>query len=575
MRILELYLNVIEWGPGIYGAEAAARVYFNKSAAELSLPEAIHLVSVLPNPQRFSPLDDTNEYTNQREEEITQGLLNHGLINRATYERILQEKYYLNASKITAPVVVPSPKVSSKLLNSDYWVSKLSEPDKIIMSKEEIKNFNERALIMSGGIDVFGLPDFLPKKEVTDEILEVAGLSPIFPLRYDSNNNPLTKRFYNNLLDELNLRVLPDKVHIKYALVIKRTDVLAWPMDELIMSKPYDYEFNVLQQSAIYLSTPVAVFHISRDGRWAFIRTSYFDGWVKMKNLAWTTREEAMAYPGSRFLVVTDASARTALGVNLQMGTPVTIVKTSAKGYEVKIPTRGSNGELILSDDFLTSVGVREDFLPYTKRNIINQAFKLLDGPYSWGGGKSGWDCSLFIQDVFSVFGIKPPRNSSWQAKVSKEIAIFDKDTPAEDKLANIHLWEPATTLLGLPGHIMLYLGEDGGKPFAIHSIWGVKDKNGNVIKVNQVTVTDLDLGQGGENGSLIERINDVGGVYLDSTDLPALVKDFFNWLSLHTHLVIWEFAFIINIVIMGLFIIIVMRVLKKEKTDAKSSINH
>lgn len=49
-RILELYLNVIEWGDGIYGAEAAAQFYFKKSAAELTPREAAFLAAIIPNP---------------------------------------------------------------------------------------------------------------------------------------------------------------------------------------------------------------------------------------------------------------------------------------------------------------------------------------------------------------------------------------------------------------------------------------------------------------------------------------------------------------------------------------------
>lgn len=52
-RVLEIYLNVIEWGNGIYGAEAAARHYFGKSAAELSDEEASKLAAMIPNPRFY------------------------------------------------------------------------------------------------------------------------------------------------------------------------------------------------------------------------------------------------------------------------------------------------------------------------------------------------------------------------------------------------------------------------------------------------------------------------------------------------------------------------------------------
>ena len=53
-RILEVYLNVVEWGHGIYGAEAAAQHHFNRSAVELTRREAALLAVVLPNPRRLN-----------------------------------------------------------------------------------------------------------------------------------------------------------------------------------------------------------------------------------------------------------------------------------------------------------------------------------------------------------------------------------------------------------------------------------------------------------------------------------------------------------------------------------------
>ena len=55
-QILELYLNVIEWGDGIYGAEAASRNYFNKSASNLTREEAAFLSAMIPSPLNvFNP----------------------------------------------------------------------------------------------------------------------------------------------------------------------------------------------------------------------------------------------------------------------------------------------------------------------------------------------------------------------------------------------------------------------------------------------------------------------------------------------------------------------------------------
>ncbi len=58
-RILELYLNVIEWGRGIFGIDAASRVYFGKSASALTLDEAARLAAVIPSPLRHRPDRDS------------------------------------------------------------------------------------------------------------------------------------------------------------------------------------------------------------------------------------------------------------------------------------------------------------------------------------------------------------------------------------------------------------------------------------------------------------------------------------------------------------------------------------
>lgn len=68
-RILEVYLNVVEFGPGIFGIEAAAQAYFNKPAARLSAREAALLAAVLPNPRRFR-VDRPSRYVLARQERI-------------------------------------------------------------------------------------------------------------------------------------------------------------------------------------------------------------------------------------------------------------------------------------------------------------------------------------------------------------------------------------------------------------------------------------------------------------------------------------------------------------------------
>lgn len=76
-RILEVYLNSIEMGKGIYGAEAASQAWFKKPAAKLSAYEAAAIAAILPNPRQYRANPASN-YINQRKNWIVRQMQNYG-----------------------------------------------------------------------------------------------------------------------------------------------------------------------------------------------------------------------------------------------------------------------------------------------------------------------------------------------------------------------------------------------------------------------------------------------------------------------------------------------------------------
>ncbi len=76
-RILTVYLNVVEFGPGIYGAEAAAQVYFRKPASKLTKSECATLAAVLPNPRKYS-VSRPGPYVKRRKEWVLRQMRMHG-----------------------------------------------------------------------------------------------------------------------------------------------------------------------------------------------------------------------------------------------------------------------------------------------------------------------------------------------------------------------------------------------------------------------------------------------------------------------------------------------------------------
>ncbi|MDP3120619.1 MAG: monofunctional biosynthetic peptidoglycan transglycosylase [Sulfuricurvum sp.] len=86
-RILEIYLNVAEWGNGIFGIEAAARHYYHKSAKNLTALEASRLAAVLPNPIKYNPTGN-QKYVKNRSRIILNIMKRRGVI-QAIYKEVM------------------------------------------------------------------------------------------------------------------------------------------------------------------------------------------------------------------------------------------------------------------------------------------------------------------------------------------------------------------------------------------------------------------------------------------------------------------------------------------------------
>lgn len=107
-RILEIYLNVIEWGDGVYGIEAASQLYFNKSASDLTRDEATRLAAIIPSPKRHGANEDS-QYVARRAQVILQRMKARGMIPVAS---VFRDSSVLNEDFLVQPV-------DSAMLNLD------------------------------------------------------------------------------------------------------------------------------------------------------------------------------------------------------------------------------------------------------------------------------------------------------------------------------------------------------------------------------------------------------------------------------------------------------------------------
>ncbi|MBI5584747.1 MAG: monofunctional biosynthetic peptidoglycan transglycosylase, partial [Deltaproteobacteria bacterium] len=86
-RIMELYLNVVEWGEGVFGAEMAARTWYGKPASALGPEEAARLAVVLPNPRKYNPRS-SSRYVANRSQIIYNIMVRRGIVI-PVYEEIM------------------------------------------------------------------------------------------------------------------------------------------------------------------------------------------------------------------------------------------------------------------------------------------------------------------------------------------------------------------------------------------------------------------------------------------------------------------------------------------------------
>jgi monofunctional biosynthetic peptidoglycan transglycosylase len=95
-RILEVYLNTVDWGPGIMGAEAASRVYFQRPSSRITLHQAALLAAILPSPHRWSPTNP-NKRVRERQKRIMKDMAKMPVLQKSAAHKVSQTEHSLTS----------------------------------------------------------------------------------------------------------------------------------------------------------------------------------------------------------------------------------------------------------------------------------------------------------------------------------------------------------------------------------------------------------------------------------------------------------------------------------------------
>lgn len=296
----------------------------------------------------------------------------------------------------------------------------------------------------------------------------------------------------------------------RFHVVVHPADLRCVPEATAFYRVPADPAFDRNRCSTLQTGELVRVDRESPDGRWLYVHAGHGVGWLRDPHLTPPlSAEAALAFrDGAPRLVVVDDWVVTARGLVVRLGAGLPIVgRDDELGYHVVVPTVDG-----LDVDFVADTpAVREGLLPFTRRNVFSLLLRRLDDPYGWGDAAGGRDCSGLLLDAFTAFGLRLGRNSSVQAVAgARTVDVSSRDARAK-RAAIRAAGRRGVVFLYMPGHIMLYLGDIDGAPWAISAISEVlvpcAGGGHRVIRLDRVEVTSLELGRGTERTAFIDRI--------------------------------------------------------------------
>lgn len=404
-------------------------------------------------------------------------------------------KYYLN----------------NDILNSKYWIKKLIDSDKIIMTLDKIEDFNKKITQ-----NIKSMCDIKNYKEslLKDEIINLIDYYKIPDTpRYDLKGRELGIDFYNKLIFNGNIECLKENNEVKYGISVRNTDIRSFPDDTPVFKTPDDKDIDRFQETGCQAFEPLAILHISRDKKWYFVQMYNYFGWIRAEDVAIGCKDEIFNYVDSTdFIIVTGEHVHTVYNpydkrvscVEFTMGTkipikrdfPVTLDNQLTFGQNVlNLAVRDKEGNLEFKSALIPfNEDVSIGYLPYTRENILKQVFKTLGKRYGWGDSFKGRDCSSTIMYTYKCFGFNLPRNADEQELCQGISYKFTDDMTIDNRIKAFEKIKPGAAVF-MDGHVMMYVGMEDKVPYIIHAFHGYGEKNNDkyeFVPANTVMVTPV-----------------------------------------------------------------------------------
>jgi len=396
--------------------------------------------------------------------------------------------------------------INDSHLSDEYWVSKTGNAGDLLKSQAEISDFN-RATFSSNQhmVDLAQLPSQLAGMEVKKRIQAIS--KPNKSTLYKSTGEVLAPEGYRHYTDKLALGLIPETVTLKFALVVRRTDMRAYPTDDRYYKSVDDQNLDRFQENGLFPGDALAVLHTSANKEWSFVQSYNYAAWVKSRDIAIGERQRIHEYQHAKpFLIISGDKVQTNFNpeipalseLQLDMGIRLPLANRATysnslygqnpyASHTILLPIRNADGYLEIKPALIArNQDVHRGYLPFTREHIIRQAFKFLGERYGWGHSYNARDCTGFIMEVYKTFGFLMPRNTGQQGTGEfGENTRFSDQSNREAKLEALAGMDIGD-LIYVPGHVLMYIGDVNGEPYVIHdvSIFRYIDENDTYYEV-------------------------------------------------------------------------------------------
>ena len=387
---------------------------------------------------------------------------------------------------------------TTDMLSADHWIGEEGSVE--LFSPEEIEALNRNN---PPYVKYYSEEEMRDLKLLMYELPESVPGGAVEALISDESKSVISERketlyingevpsddYFTSLQSLMAMEAIPENVTPRYAVCVQRCVAKTVPSEDFAADDPDEIFFNSYISAEVMPYTGVAILHESADSEWYYILNGTYCGWVKKDTVAvckdkdeWLSvcePEDFLVVTGNEIVMDETAQDTFSAGIILPMGTRIALTKEPSESvngrsaigcYCVDVPYRDEAGNMAVEKSLIPlSKDVHVGYMAMTSEAVIRQAFKFLGRVYGSGGDLLSNDCSGYLRQVYSCFGFELPRNAKAIAEMSDLGSINCEKMTTEKKKSLVTQMTPGLPLY-MDGHIMMYLGTEGGEPYVISS---------------------------------------------------------------------------------------------------------